>query len=233
MSEQGFSRRMEARDMSPSSSHGETGSGVAKMGKAAGTAAAACFGYAVIMVGILPFLRPDYDATVNWISDYAVGPFGWLQTSVFVVTSLGVLALLVGLIRAGPANWIARTGIFFLSVLVPGLIVAALFQTDLPHHKMTQHGLIHTLDALINFLSGLVAALFLAASFGDDPRWRGFRGAALILAVFTVVALVGQILVDALRLPGTGVGNRVFAGSLILWLLLTALHLRKVPDRQA
>jgi len=224
---------MEAQGAPSPRLHGATDGGSPNASRAAGTAAAACFGYAVLMVAILPFLRTDYDATVNWISDYAVGRFGWLQTSVFVVTSLGVLALLIGLIRAGPAGWIARTGIFFLSVLVPGLIVAALFQTDLPHHPMTQHGLIHTLDALINFLSGLIAALFLAASFGDDPRWRSFRGAALILAVFCVVALVAQIVVDALRLPGTGIGNRVFAGSLILWLLLTALHLRKVADAKA
>ena len=109
-----------------------------------------------------------------------------------------------------------------------GFFVAALFQTDLPHHPMTRHGLIHNLDALANFLCGLVGALFLAASFGDDPRWRPFRGAALILAVFSVVALVNQFLTDALRLPWSGVSNRVFAGSLVTWLLLTALHLRRV-----
>jgi hypothetical protein len=195
---------------------------------AAATFAAASFTYVILVVAALPYLRPEYDASINWISDYAVGRLGWLQTSVFIGASAGVFALLVGLIRTGPATWIARTGLVFLSVLVPGLLVAAIFQTDLPHHPMTQHGLIHNLDALANFLCGLIAALFLAASFGDDPLWRPFRGTALILAVFTVVALVNQFLTDALRLPWSGVSNRVFAGSLMLWLLLTALHMRRV-----
>ncbi|HEX7946253.1 MAG TPA: DUF998 domain-containing protein [Phenylobacterium sp.] len=200
----------------------------ARTARLAGTLAAASFTYVVLVVAALPFLRPEYDASVNWISDYAVGRLGWLQTSAFTGTSLGVAALVIGLIRMGPATWIARTGLVFLSVLVPGLVVAALFQTDLPHHPMTRHGLIHNLDALANFLCGLIGALFLAAGFGDDPRWRPFRGTALILAVFSVVALVNQFLTDALRLPWSGVSNRVFAGSLVTWLLLTALHLRRV-----
>jgi hypothetical protein len=50
----------------------------------------------------------------------------------------------------------------------------------------------------------------------------------LILAVFCVVALVNQFLTDALHLHRSGASNRVFAGSLITWLLLTALHLRRV-----
>jgi len=207
---------------------GETASVSSSASRVAGTVAAACFAYAMVIAAILPFIRPEYRASVNWISDYAVGRLGWLQTSVFVATSFGVLALLIGLIRSGPSGWIARTGIAFMSILVPGLLVAAWFQTDLPGHPMTQHGLIHNMNALANFLCGVIAALFLAASFGDDLRWRGFRGIALILAVFSVVALVGQIVIDALRLPGTGIGNRVFAGSLMLWLLLTALRVRKV-----
>lgn len=196
--------------------------------KTAGTVAAALFAYMIAVVAVLPFLRPEYDGSVNWISDYAVGRLGWLQSSAFVATGVGALVLLIGLIRLGPATWIARTGMVFLGVLAPGMVVAALFQTDLPGHPMTQHGLIHNMDALANFLGGLIAALFLSASFGDDPRWRSFRGPALILAVFGVVALVNQFLTDALRLPWSGVSNRVFAASLMLWLLLAALRLRKV-----
>lgn len=196
--------------------------------KAEGTVASALFVYVVLVVAILPFLRPEYDASINWISDYAVGRLGWLQSSAFVATGLGVLALLFGLARFGPATWIARTGLAFLAILAPGMCIAALFQTDLPGHHMTQHGLIHNMDALANFLCGLIAALFLSASFGDDPRWRSIRGPALILAVFGVVALVNQFMTDALRLHWGGVANRVFAGSLMLWLLLAALHLRRI-----
>jgi len=93
---------------------------------------------------------------------------------------------------------------------------------------MTQHRLIHNMDALANLLCGLIAALFLSATFWDDARRRNLRGPALILEVFGVVALVNQFMTDALRLHWTGVANRIFAGSLTLWLLLVALHLRRV-----
>lgn len=228
MNGQGSSQAMEASGASATGSRMESSGQARKANMAAATLATAGFTYAILVVAALPFLRPEYDASVNWISDYAVGRLGWLQTSVFIGTGFGVLALLVGLVRMGPATWIARTGVVFLSVLVPGLWVAALFQTDLPGHRMTQHGLIHNMDALANFLCGLIAALFLAASFGDDPRWRPFRGTALIVAVVGVLALVNQFLTDALRLPWSGVSNRVFAASLMIWLLLTALYMRRV-----
>lgn len=219
---------METSNPSKAGSRGGSPEATRKANIAAANLAAAGFTYAILVVAALPFLRPEYDASVNWISDYAVGRLGWLQTTAFLSVSFGALALLIGLVRIGPANWIARTGLVFLGVLVPGMCVAALFQTDLPHHPMTQHGLIHNLDALANFLGGLIAALFLAASFGDDPRWRTFRGTALIVAVIAVVTLVNQFLTDALRLPWSGVSNRAFAGSLMLWLLLTALHMRRI-----
>lgn len=226
LSGQSSSRAIEPPNTSPAGPRGEIPS--APKADVTATVAAASFTYVVLVVAALPFLRPEYDASVNWISDYAVGRLGWLQTSAFIGTSFGVLALLIGLMRVGPVNWMARTGVAFLGVLVPGLFVAALFHTDLPGQGPTQHGLIHNMDALANFLCGLIAALFLAASFGDDPRWRAFRGTALIVAIFSVVALVNQFLTDALRLPWSGVSNRVFAGSLMIWLLLTALHMRRV-----
>jgi len=101
---------------------------------AAGSVAAALFVYVILAAAALPFLRPEYDGSINWISDYAVGRLGWLQSSAFVATGAGVFTLLIGLVRLGPATWTVRTGLVFLAALAPGMCVAALFQTDLPGH---------------------------------------------------------------------------------------------------
>jgi hypothetical protein len=115
-----------------------------------------------------------------------------------------------------------------LAVVVPGIFAAALFTTDLPGEPQTQHGLIHLIDALVNFVAALIATLFLSASFGDDPRWRSFRGVALILSICGVVALVNQFVTATFR--WSGISNRVFAGVLLAWLLLTSLRLRAVAQ---
>src|SRR5258708_26348051 len=107
------------------------------------TLASAAFAYVILVIAGLPLLRPDYNMMKNGLSDYAVGRYGWLQTSAFIGMSIGALALLIGLVRTGPKTWIVRTGLVFLAIFVPGIFVAALFKTDLPGAPETQHGLVH------------------------------------------------------------------------------------------
>lgn len=193
-----------------------------------GTLSAAAIAYWAAVIAVLPFFRSDFNPMINWISEYGVGSYGWVQNSAFVAGSLGILALVVGLAGAGPRSWMTVTGLVLLSVLVPGLIVSALFHVDLRGHPDTAQGMVHDLSAFANFLSAVVAQIFLAASFGDDPRWRPIRGPAVIIAAVCVAALTNQFLTGVLHLPWGGVSNRVFAASLTAWWLLAALRLRRL-----
>src|SRR4051794_5639322 len=61
----------------------------------------ACLLYALAVLILLHFLRPDCVPRSHMISDYAVGRFGWLMKSVFVAMSLADLSLALGLARSG------------------------------------------------------------------------------------------------------------------------------------
>ncbi|HWM70482.1 MAG TPA: hypothetical protein VNO35_28180 [Steroidobacteraceae bacterium] len=45
------------------------------------TAAIICFCYGAFALALLHFLRPDYAPASNFISNYAVGPYGWIMTT--------------------------------------------------------------------------------------------------------------------------------------------------------
>lgn len=199
-----------------------------KLSVSASAVAAVGILYWAAVIALLPLLRSDLDPRIYWISEYANGPYGWVQNTAFLAASLGAAALIVGLIRTGPRSWIATTGLVFLAVLVPGLFISALFHVDARGQPETTHGLTHDLSAFANVIGGVVGQIFLAASFGDDPRWRSIRGAALIVAALSVLALANQFLSSALHLPWGGISNRILAGSLTLWWLLAALRVRKV-----
>ena len=201
---------------------------MSKLNAAAGTFAAAATIYWAAVIAVLPFLRPDFTPRINWISEYGVGPYGWMQNSAFIAASFGIAALILGLARTGPKSWITTTGLAFLAVMVPGLFISALFHADVRGQADTTHGLIHDLSAFANFIGGVIGQIFLAASFGDDPRWRPIRGPALIIAAFSVLALTNQFLTNALHLPWGGISNRVFAGALTVWWLLAALRVRQI-----
>ena len=70
--------------------------------------AIACFTYSVLALLLLHVLRPDYAPASHMISDYAVGPYGWVMTTWFLATSCGCLMLLLGLARSGPRSVTAR-----------------------------------------------------------------------------------------------------------------------------
>jgi hypothetical protein len=61
------------------------------------------FGYFVVAVVALQFLRADYDPLSHFISEYAVGPYGEIMSSAFISMSLGALFLFVGLV-----GWLKR-----------------------------------------------------------------------------------------------------------------------------
>lgn len=95
------------------------------------TSAIACFTYALLTIIVLHVLRPDHAPASHMISDYGVGPYAWVMTTWFVATSCGCLMLLLGLSRSGLNAITARLGVLLLGIASIGLLISAVFPTDL------------------------------------------------------------------------------------------------------
>jgi hypothetical membrane protein len=194
------------------------------------TAAIACFAYFVFALLVLHLLRPDYSPVNHFISDYAVGPHGWVMTTAFLALSGGCLALALGLARGGPGSIAGWIGIALLGVAAVGLVVTAIYPTDLPGAPYTRSGDIHELTFRVNVGSLILGSLLLSAGFGASPRWRDFRRTALVL--FSLVAL-GAVLQFATLRKGApyGLANRLFCVLLLAWLGATSIRLRALARR--
>src|ERR1700681_2604581 len=77
-------------------------------------------------VGILHALRLDLNPVTHAVSNYAVGTFGFLMTSVFFMLALSECALAQGLGRALPRSWRARVTVPLLNLAPVGLLVTGL-----------------------------------------------------------------------------------------------------------
>jgi hypothetical membrane protein len=192
-----------------------------------GTAAVGCFVYSAFVLLLMHVLRPDYTPVDHMISDYAVGPYGWVMTTAWLAMSCGCAMLMLGFFRDGPASIPARLGAVLLGVASIGLLVTAIFPTDLQGAPATRSGDIHNVSFLVNVGSIFVATVLLAASFGSDLRWRAYQRTAIALTLLVVVAFVLQFLTLHRGMP-FGIANRFFVIVLFTWFLTTAIRLRAV-----
>ncbi len=193
---------------------------------AAATVALACF--AVVALGLLLMhgLRPDYELRSHMISDYAVGPHGGVMQGVFLTWSVGMAALAAALATCGTVSIPRGVGVLLLAVSAAGLVVSALYKTDLPGMPDTAEGNIHGLSFLVNVASMLVAIPLLSWSFDARGGLAAHRPLALALAAGVVLGFVLQFFTLRKGMP-YGLTNRLFVVVLLAWLLTTAYRLRR------
>src|SRR5579864_6545817 len=109
-----------------------------------------CFAYLACALLLMHVLRPDYAVPTHMISDYAVGRYGWIMVSAFLAMSVGTFTLMLGLAFGGPATALGRIGAGLLGVASIGLVVSALFPTDLEEATTaTRSGFIHDMSFLV------------------------------------------------------------------------------------
>lgn len=182
--------------------------------------------YFLIAVIALHFLRPDYDPVSRWVSEYAVGSYGFLMTSAFFGLSLGSLALVIGLYQGVSRSGRSWIGLLLLGIWGVGILIAGIFPGDLRGAPETISGNIHDLASLLSFFSLIAATILLSRRFKQDERWRPFHRSAFILSLVILATFIGFFLTAGTEF--VGLSQRIFIVTFLIWLLLTAARLRFV-----
>jgi hypothetical protein len=171
----------------------------------------------LISLGWHPTLRPTFD----WPSGLALGDYGWVMTTTFLLSGLFMAIFASGLRLRLP-----RTALTFLATLTltfAGLAIAGLaFTTDptIRSTPATWHGRLHDLSFIALGLTLMPAMILLGFAFQQDARWKN-------LSVYTWVTV-------ALALPTfwlKGAAFYVFILSILVWSEVVALKLRSIGEK--
>lgn len=189
--------------------------------------------YFVVAVAVLQPLRPELNPVTHAVSNYAVGPFGFLMTAAFFGLGFSAFALAIGVAHALAPTWQAHISTELLRLTGIGLIVTGIFPGDTTsaHPPGSTTSLIHWLAAGTSFLFFMVATFLLSSAFKSDVRWQSFRRLSLANAVVIVLALA--ILGASAMVGRIGVGERIYLGACIVWLLLASARLLSITAREA
>lgn len=162
---------------------------------AAGLAIGALIIYQVLLFGLI-FIRPDLDPYWHTVSEWAIGPWGWLMSAAFIIAGVGYGALFVA-IRSQIRGWWGYIGLAILAICAVGLIGVGTFTMDpmtTPPDQFTPRGIAHIAFGMIQLMLLPFAALIINLNIGlRNQEWAGARKILLVTAFVPLAGLVGFI----------------------------------------
>jgi hypothetical protein len=178
---------------------------------------------------LLPLVS-EYSLTADYISELAIGRYGYLQTAAFFAAGLGTLVLAVGVREATNGSWGSRLSSGLVGLYGVGVILAGIFPTDEidPAGRVespTSVGAVHIVASALAFVFSIACMFVLSRTFKRDARWQAVWPWSLVLAF---AALVGFIMSVPSEGSWVGLIQRIFIGTIIVWQVLVAFWLRSI-----
>jgi hypothetical membrane protein len=170
---------------------------------------------------LLHVLRSDLDPIEARLSEYAIGPYGWLMTTAFFAMGLALIALSLLIGASGNSASIQRLVAPLVALAGVGLILSGIFETATGSPVIE---IIHSRASATSVLALTAAAV---ASSTQPASGRSGAAARLITLVAVVAVAISPILHDT---PWSGIGQRVVWLALTVWLLITAWRHRRRCD---
>jgi len=169
-------------------------------------------------------LQDGYNLIVDAVSNLVFGPYGWLQTAVFVVFGVSVLCLdAVLLSRLKIKNAI---GAISLALIGTGFFIIALVPGQAPGGAATLATTVH------NCATGMVVVMFPTACLSLSPTFKALRYRKLYIGSIITGIIMGVFMVAGgltlgLRYNMVGIYERILLWSGQLFVMAVCLHLLK------
>ncbi|MFF2890077.1 DUF998 domain-containing protein [Paenibacillus sp. NPDC057967] len=187
----------------------------------------------ILLLSILHLLQPEFDPTWRFISEYALGNFGWMMHVAFGLLAVAQISVAIT-IFPHIRTVTGYIGLVILGISAIGVIIAGIFVTDpisMSPDDATFNGRMHSIGAMLDYTP--VAALLISLSLSRLDAWRPIKNRLLTSAVISIIAM----LVFILQIPQDGqFGPEVLAGLFgrililadIAWLIIVGIHAAKL-----
>jgi len=199
-------------------------------------AIAAIASYQILLI-VLIFLRPDLDPSWHTISEWAIGPYGWMMSAGFVISAVSYAAVFL-MLKSQVKGGTGRIGVGILLVCTIGAFGAGICMTDpMPiHPPLSTRGTLHVIFGTSQLVLLPFAALLINLDIGRrNQTWAKSRRvllwtAGLPLFGFVAFALYTAVFVVPMGThaygPGVNIGwpPRFAFFTYMLWVISIALQ---------
>lgn len=186
----------------------------------------------IVLLAGLHILKPEIDPSWRFISEYAIGDYGWMMMLAFLSLAVSCLSLLVA-IMAQVKTLAGRFGLLLLLITSVGMAIAGIFPTDpitTGRDAMTPNGKLHELGAMLDLMP-FAAPLISWSLARHNPGWLSARRALAWTAGLPLLGLIVFMASVTFMLPSDGnfgpdvlVGwpNRMLILTYCIWMVTIA-----------
>jgi len=144
--------------------------------RAARLAVVAIVSYQILLIALI-FLRPDLAPSWHTISEWAIGPYGWIMSGGFLISALSYAALFV-MLKSQLYGGLGHVGLGILLICVIGATGVGIFTTDpMPlHFPLSTRGTLHVIFGTSQLVLLPFAALLINLSLArNNEAWGSAR----------------------------------------------------------
>jgi hypothetical protein len=195
----------------------------------------------VLVVALLPFFQPGYNSVDAYISLLLFGAYGSILSGALFASGLGSLALAVGIRRTTRETRGSLLGSVLIGLWAICFALAGVVLTDTEGNPTGAMLALHGAAVGLAFVCAPTGILLLSWVFARDGRWASFYPVSLALGFAALVGFIDMTTIHAgvenlnevegsiaRGFFGLGIIQRVFVGTLIIWMLLAAVRLRSL-----
>jgi hypothetical protein len=182
--------------------------------RAVGHLSLALLGIAVACVVALHVIRPRVSPIERRLSEYALGPYGWLMDTAFTATAGGLTALAIFLTRSAGRPRLVPAALVVAAI---ALVLSAIYRLDATDNAD---------DVFHRWASGTAAAAVVVAALGWSVVGAGRRrprrrGLDQLLAIVALGLAVLSLMLHETYL--TGINQRLVWAALIAWSVVVTI----------
>jgi len=210
----------------------EVGTRLVGFGKIAAMVAIVATAYFATSAVVSHVVMKQYNFYSDYISDYAVGPWGWIYGSAFLASACGCFALACALVLLVPSPALSRIGVVLLVLVGATFVIDFAFPTDiLPPGAppTTGVGVVHLLAALLGWVLFTVGSVLISSRLKRDPYWKAWQPLLTTLAWVSALLLVALVGVVISKAPFGGVAEKLFLLDRNVWALALSVLVFKGP----
>jgi hypothetical protein len=172
-----------------------------------------CVFISFLIVILFHIFSDDYDPIKQTLSEYTLGPLGFLFPIALLVLGLSSIISYYTLLKALPKTLFKKRIIQSFSLWTIFIIITAAFPTDYISGPYTYSGIIHAIASFLAFLFLLFCIFFVAMFFKKSVKSRFDY---IRFYVYFFLCVPGLIIFLIVPLEYKGLTQRVFLGIIII-----------------